>query len=96
METRQMYGRRIIYTDVDVITSENVIDVLDKAVSVHKMNQNEIEYLWNYYKGQTPIQSKIKEVRDNINHKIAVNRAQEIVNFKRGYGFGDGGEILGS
>lgn len=84
-----MYGRRIIYTDVNVITSENVIDVLDKAVSVHKMNQNEIEYLWNYYKGQTPIQSKIKEVRDNINHKIAVNRAQEIVNFKRGYGFGE-------
>ena len=24
MESRQMYGRTVIYTDVDVITSENV------------------------------------------------------------------------
>lgn len=84
-----MYGRAAIYTDVDVITSDNVIDVLDKVVSAHKTNQNEIEYLWNYYKGKTPIIDKVKEVRENINHKIAVNRAHEIVSFKRGYGFGE-------
>jgi SPP1 family phage portal protein len=89
METRQMFGRKQIYTDEAVITRENVIAVLDKAILVHSQNQGEIEYLWNYYRGQTPIQSKVKEVRESINHKINVNRANEIVTFKRGYGFGE-------
>ena len=86
---RQMFGRTKIYTDVDVITADNVVDVLTKAVTVHSQNQSEIEYLWDYYKGKTPIQSKTKEVRDNINYKVNVNHAAEIVNFKRGYGFGE-------
>lgn len=89
MDTRQMFGRTKIYTDVENITSENVVDVLTKAVSVHSLNQNDIDYLWDYYRGKTDILVKVKEVRDNINHKVAVNRAYEIVNFKRGYGFGE-------
>lgn len=89
METRQLFGRRKIYTDVDVITAENVVDVLTKAVLVHSQNQADIQYLWDYYKGKTPILGKEKEVRPTINHMIAVNRAYEIVNFKRGYGFGE-------
>ena len=84
-----MYGRTKIFTDVENITSENVVSVLEKAVAVHSQNQNEIEYLWEYYKGKTPILNKVKEVRENINHQIAVNRAAEIVMFKRGYGFGE-------
>ena len=48
MDTRQMFGRTKIYTDTDVITSENVVDVLTKAVAVHSQNQNEISYLWDY------------------------------------------------
>ena len=39
--------------------------------------------------GPPPILSKTKEVRESINHKICVNRANEIVTFKRGYGFGE-------
>lgn len=89
MATRHMFGRTKIHTDVEVITSENVIDVLAKAVAVHSQNQNEIDYLWDYYRGKTPILNKTKEVRENINHQVAVNRANEIVSFKRGYGFGE-------
>lgn len=89
METRQLFGRTKIYTDVDVITAENVVDVLNKAVMTHSQNQNEIQYLWDYYKGKTPILGKEKEIRPTINHMICVNRAYEIVNFKRGYGFGE-------
>lgn len=88
-QTRQMFGRRKIYTDEVVITESNVVDVLMKAVSVHAQNQSEIEYLWDYYRGKTPILGKTKEVRETINHKICVNRANEIVTFKRGYGFGE-------
>ena len=89
MATRQMFGRTKIHTDVEVITSENVVDVLAKAVAIHSQNQNDIDYLWDYYRGKTPILNKVKEVRENINHQIAVNRANEIVSFKRGYGFGE-------
>ena len=89
METRQMFGRKKIYTDVAEITANNVVSVLEKALTVHSQNQNEIQYLWDYYCGKTPILQKTKEVRENINHKIAVNRANEIVSFKRGYGFGE-------
>lgn len=84
-----MFGRTQIFTDEAAITRENVVEVLRKALAVHAKNQSEIEYLWNYYRGQTPILGKTKEVRPTINHKINVNRAYEIVNFKRGYGFGE-------
>ena len=88
-ETKQLFGRRQIFTDEAVITAENVVEVLSKALYVHSLNQSEIQYLWSYYKGETPILKKVKEIRESINHKIWVNRAYEIVTFKRGYGFGE-------
>ena len=89
METRQLFGRRKIYTDVETITADNVVEVLRQALNDHIVNQGEIQYLWDYYRGKTPILNKTKEVRESINHKICVNRANEIVTFKRGYGFGE-------
>lgn len=84
-----MFGRETIYTDQAEITHENVVEVLLRAAKVHSKNQSEIQYLWDYYRGKTPILDKTKECRPSINHKIAVNRANEIVTFKRGYGFGE-------
>lgn len=84
-----MFGRRVVYTDAAEITAENVVNELQKAVNIHAENQNDIQYLWDYYRGKTPILGKTKEVRETINHKICVNRANEIVTFKRGYGFGE-------
>ena len=89
LDTRQLFGRKQIYTDVETITAENVVEVLRQALSDHMVNQGEIQYLWDYYRGKTPILQKTKEVRESINHKICVNRANEIVTFKRGYGFGE-------
>ena len=85
----QMFGRTVIYTDVSSVTSENVCEVLNRALTTHAQNQNEIDYLYKYYKGSTPILAKVKEVRPTINHKICENRANEIVNFKTGYCFGE-------
>ena len=59
-ETRQMFGRTKIYTDVERITAENVVDVLTKALRVHMANSNDIQYLWDYYRGKTPILNKTK------------------------------------
>lgn len=85
----QLYGRTVIYTDEKEITKDNLIEVLTKAVSVHDKNRSEIQYLYDYYRGNTPIQNKTKEIRPEINHKINVNRAHEIVDFKLGYCFGE-------
>lgn len=65
-ETRQLFGRRQIYTDAETITAENVCDVLNKALYYHAMNQSEMDYLWAYYRGVTPILQKTKEVRETI------------------------------
>ena len=89
LETRQLFGRKQIYTDVETITAENVVEVLRQALNDHAVNQSEIQYLWDYYRGKTPILHKRKEVRPSVNHKITINRANEIVTFKRGYGFGE-------
>lgn len=86
---RQCFGRKVIYTDEPMITRDNLIDVLSKAAVIHESNRADIEYLYDYYKGKTPILSKKKEIRESINHKIWVNRAYEIVSFKLGYCFGE-------
>ena len=95
MDTRTMYGRRVITTDVVEITTENVVDVLRDAMSVHELNRSEIEYLWQYYKGKQPILTRAKTVRPEICNKIVENRANEIVSFKVGYLCGEPIQYVG-
>ena len=83
------YGRRIIYSDATAITAENVAEEVRKAYEVHGTNQAEIKKLYEIYRGKTDILTKVKEVRESINHKINENRAYEIVNFYDGYLFGE-------
>lgn len=78
-------GRRKIKTYVSSVTVENVKEIVDEALSVHSVNAAEIDYLWRYYKGQQDIRYKQKFVRENINEKVTVNRANEIVTFKSAY-----------
>ena len=83
------YGRIKIYTNEKVITADNIRDVLHKAYYEHQMNRSAIVKLWDYYRGKTAILRKTKEIRASINHKVCENRAYEIVNFHKGYTFGE-------
>lgn len=94
-ETRQMFGRRVIKTSTTNITSENVVDVLLKALSIHALNRSEIDYLWEYYKGKQPILHRQKKVRPEITNRIVENRANEIVSFKVGYLCGEPIQYVG-
>ena len=85
MKTRNLYGRRIIKTDATSITSDNIWAEIEKAMNVHIINREEIDYLWNYYKGEQPILLREKKVRPEICNMIVENRANEIVSFKTGY-----------
>ena len=90
----ELYGRRVITTD-KTITSENIVDELNRAFSKHSLNRLEIEYLWNYYRGKQPILQRTKDVRPEICNKIVVNRANEIVSFKVGYLCGEPIQYVG-
>ena len=95
MDTRTMYGRRVITTDVDEITSGNVVEVLEEAMKTHEKNRSEIEYLWKYFKGEQPILTRAKTVRPEICNRIVENRANEIVSFKVGYLCGEPIQYIG-
>ena len=95
MDTRTMYGRRVITTDVAEITAANVVDVIRRAMETHNLNRSEIEYLWKYYKGDQPILTRTKAVRPEICNKIVENRANEIVSFKVGYLCGEPIQYVG-
>ena len=84
-----LFGRRAIFTDVEEVTRENVLEVVGKALTVHVLNRAEIEYLYNYYRGEQPILTREKEIRPEICNKIVENRANEIVSFKVGYLVGE-------
>lgn len=89
------YGRTVIYTDETEINRDNIVGVLDEAFKVHTQNKADIEYLYNYYKGKQPILQRAKAVREDINNKVVVNRANEIVSFKVGYLMGEPIQYVG-
>ena len=80
-----MFGRRVIRTNADAITEDNLLDELKQAMNVHSLNSADIDYLWKYYKGDQPILSRVKNIRPEINNKVVENRAAEIITFKVGY-----------
>ena len=82
IEPSAMKGRRIIYTNEPEITRKNVIDVLEKALAVHFHNREEMVYLENYLRGEQPILNRVKKVNGEINNKVVVNIANEIITFK--------------
>lgn len=86
---RTMYGRRKIYTDCEAVDASNIAEVLKKAMQTHRTNRNEIQYLFDYYKGKQPVLNRVKEIRPEINNRIVENHANEIVSFKVGYLMGE-------
>lgn len=83
---KRLFGRKQIFTSATEINRANVIsEVVTKAFNKHLSNRSDIEYLYNYYKGDQPILYRTKDIRADICNHIVENRAQEIVSFKVGY-----------
>ena len=95
MEARHLFGRTVITNDEVAFTDANILEVLDKAMSIHTKNRSDIEYLWNYYRGKQPILERTKKVRPEICNRIVENRANEIVSFKVGYLCGEPIQYIG-
>lgn len=84
-----LHGRRVVYTNKKQITKDNILEVVGNALTVHMKNAREIQYLYDYYRGRQDIRLKEKVVRPEINNKVMVNRANEIVTFKTAYLLGE-------
>ena len=82
LASRGLHGRRQIFTGVSRITRENVLEVLNKALQVHHQNREDEMYLRRYVRGIQPILLRQKQVNGEINNKIVVNLADQIVSFK--------------
>jgi SPP1 family phage portal protein len=85
-DSRKLYGRSVIYSDVDETQIDtNILTELTNAVNKFTKNKNDINYLVKYYKGDQPIKNREKTFNNTINNKITENRAFEIVEFHKGY-----------
>ena len=90
MEERQYsgLGRRVIYTDAESITEDNVIQELQNAMITHSANVIDMDFLINFEKGVQPLQRE-KTVRPDINIKVVDNVVAEITEFKVSYCLGN-------
>ena len=87
-ENIELLGRKRIYTDADNITADNVISVLQDAVSLHGTNVAAMSYLLRYEKGVQPLKRK-KVIREDINVEVVDNIANQVTEFKLGYNWGN-------
>lgn len=78
----ELHGRRTIYTEEAVITRENVIRVLNKALAVHNLNRSEENYLQKFDRGLQPVLSRTKAYNDYVCNRVVVNLANQINTFK--------------
>ena len=80
--SKNLRGRTQILSSAEEITDENVIEVLGKSLPIHMKNRREILFLKNYVRGQQPILFRTKNYNSEVNNKIVVNIASQIVTFK--------------
>lgn len=80
-----LHGRNKIYSPVETITADNVIEVLNAVLPKHYENVRDEDYLYWYRRGIQPILQRTKQIREEILNKVVVNVASEIVAFKNGY-----------
>lgn len=76
------FGRKVIYTRKKAITETNIVEELNTALAIHNQNAREIDYLDRYYRGDQPILYRKKINRPEVNNKIVVNLAYELVERK--------------
>ena len=83
-----LHGRRRIYTAVEEITEENIVQIVNEALITHALNAYEEKYLKDYRRGIAPILWRTKERNTFVCNRIVENHAEEIVQFKDGYFLG--------
>lgn len=82
-------SKKEFYSGSDKDVVDRITKYLPYVLSVHNMNEWEIDHLYRFYKGEQAILNKEKIVRPEINHIVVENHAYEIVEFLKGYVYGN-------
>lgn len=88
------YGRQDIILDYDEVTPDNVMEVMQKALSIHSQNARDCEYLINYFLGKQDILYRQASPTSDINNTTVVNHAFPITREIVGYTFANGVELV--
>lgn len=88
------YGRKRIILDYDKVTPENVMEVFQQALPIHKQNRADCEYLINMFLGKQDILNRPSPNTSNINNTTVVNFAYPITRQIVGYTFGNPLELV--
>lgn len=81
-------GRRVLYTDVEAITPDNVIQVIQDVLADFLANAFDCTRLLEFEAGNQPL-GRVKTVRPDIDIQTVDNVAHEISEFKEGYHWGN-------
>lgn len=84
----KLKGRIKILTDQKEINDDNIIEVLTKAYSKHRINASEMQILIDYELGIQPLPYE-KIVRPEINIQTSDNMANYVTEFKKGFFWGN-------
>ena len=85
----KLFGRHVIYANVEEVNRGNLLDVIGKAIPIYEKNRTDTQILYDYYRGKHHIYNRVKLERPEICNKVVENRANEIVSFKTGYLMGE-------
>lgn len=88
------YGRQRIILDYPEITSENLFEVMQKALGIHNQNARDCDYLIHYFLGDQDILGRVGGGVSNINNKTVVNFAFPTTREIVGYTYGSPTEFI--
>ena len=83
------YGRIKIYTDAEDITRDNVVEIFNTAYVLHNKNAIKENALFAFQRGCQDILAREKPIRSDINERMVINKASQILNVHVGYSFGN-------
>ena len=78
-------GRLDIFSSVDEITEDNIVEEVNSAVGYHNTNLISEEYLYWYRRGLQPILNRTKDRNTFVVTKCIENHYSEICAFKNGF-----------
>ena len=85
---RQLIGRKRIYSRYKNIDRNNLLEVLDKAMNIHRENVKEMKFLIEYERGKQPL-VRPKTIRPDIDIRVHANLANYVKEFKIAYNWGN-------
>lgn len=86
--SKELTGRRKIYTDYDTVTDDNVIEILNDSLIDHELNRADIIFLLDFESGIQPL-VRDKVVYPEIDINATLNLANQITEFNLGYFWGN-------